>query len=220
MSNSFPSQWPAPQPVVHTGKFVVLTPTDLDGDMEELFAVGHATEKDRALWEYLPTGPFADVKEMRAFFAKWQALADVVAFTVSCAESGRKIGMISFLRVNPAHGVAELGMIWYAPSAQRTKANTEAVYLLLSHLFDELHYRRAEWKCDNANERSRAAALRLGFQYEGLFRQHMVRKGRNRDTAWFAMLDGEWPLKKANLERWLYGDGEVSLSRLNNVVTA
>ncbi len=216
MSRLLPNQWPAPLPMVHTGKFVVLTPTSLDADVEELFVAGHETEEDRALWEYLPAGPFADVAAMRAFFAKWQALPDVIAFTVSCAETGRKIGMISLLRITPANGVAELGMIWYATGAQRTKANTEASYLLLRHLFDELHYRRAEWKCDNANERSKAAALRMGFQAEGLFRQHMVRKGHNRDTAWFSMLDHEWPLRKDHFEQWLYGDKPVSMAQLNS----
>ena len=215
MSDPFPSQWPAPSPIVHTGKHVVLAPLSLESDMEELYAVSHGTEAVEALWQYLPCGPFADVEAMRVFFAGWKALADVVPFAVSCADSGRKLGMISIMRITPQHGVAELGMIWYVPAAQRTRANTEAVYLLLSLLFDVLHYRRVEWKCDNANQRSMAAALRLGFLSEGLFRQHMVIKGRNRDTAWFAMTDSDWPQRKANLEQWLYGQEAVSLSILN-----
>ena len=125
--------------------------------------------------------------------------------------------MISILRITPAHGVAELGHIWYGLAAQRTPVNTESVFLLLRHLFDDLGYRRVEWKCDAGNARSRAAALRLGFQFEGLFRQHMIVKGRSRDTTWFAMLDTDWPARKANFERWLADEGRTSLSGLNGV---
>ena len=108
------------------------------------------------------------------------------------------------------------GHIWYVPSVQRTKVNTETVYLLLRRAFDELGNRRVEWKCDALNARSRAAALRLGFTFEGIFRQHMIVKGRNRDTAWFAMLDAEWPSRRADLERWLTAaPGTLSLSALH-----
>lgn len=200
----------------HTGRFIRLTPACAEADAAELFEASHATEEARALWQYLPCGPFADAAALGAWINEWQQSPDVVAFTVSCRNSGRKLGMISIMRITPRHGVAELGFIWYTPFAQRTRANTEAVYLLLSHLFDELHYRRVEWKCDNNNERSKAAALRLGFKAEGLFRQHLVVKGLNRDTAWFAMLDHEWPLRKAHFERSLYAEISVSLTDLNN----
>ncbi|MDB6140364.1 MAG: Protein N-acetyltransferase, RimJ/RimL family [Verrucomicrobiaceae bacterium] len=212
---SFPACWPRPLVCIHTGSFIVLTPTSAVADAPELFEVGHATEEARALWQYLPCGPFADAAALRDWITKWQQSPDVLAFTVSSRETGRKLGMISIMRITPHHGVAELGLIWYAPAAQRTKANTEAVHLLLGHLFDGLHYRRVEWKCDNRNQPSKAAALRLGFQPEGLFRQHLVVKGMNRDTAWFAMLDHEWPKRKANFERWLYGAEFVSLTELN-----
>ena len=213
-----PDSWPAPVEREHAGTFVVLTPTSPYADAEELFAAGHDTEAAKALWRHMPCGPFPDVAAMRAWITRWQQSPDVIAFTVSCRETGHKIGMISMMRITPQHGVAELGFIWYAPSAQRTKANTEAVSLLLKHLFDDLHYRRVEWKCDNENERSKAAARRLGFQPEGVFRQHMVIKGLNRDTAWFAMIDRDWPQRKAGLERWLHGDGSISLAQLNNLV--
>jgi len=120
--------------------------------------------------------------------------------------------MISIMRIMPAHGVAELGFIWYAPKAQRTKANTEANYLLLRHCFADLGYRRMEWKCNADNARSRAAALRLGYSFEGIFRQHLVVKGRNRDTAWFAMLDHEWPRIATAMDAWLQADGSQSLA--------
>ena len=217
-TNPFPLQWPVPEARVHTGRFVTLTPTDVEADLEALHAAGHDTAAARALWQFLPCGPFADAAGMREWIQQWRARPDVVAFTVKSLDSGTPVGMISLMRITPQHGVAELGFIWYAPTAQRTKVNTEAVYLLLRHLFDDLHYRRAEWKCDDRNERSKAAAMRLGFQFEGVFRQHMVIKGLNRDTAWFAMLDGEWPRRKAHLEHWLYGGEPVSLSQLNTDV--
>lgn len=195
---------------------MVLTPLWPAEDMADLFAASHATaEQAASLWRYMPCGPFADARAMRAWFEAWQAQPDVVVFTVNCAQTGRKTGMISIMRITPKHGVAELGFIWYAPAAQRTKVNTETIYLLLCHLFDTLHYRRVEWKCDSLNERSKAAALRLGFAAEGLFRQHMVVKGLNRDTAWFAMTDADWARRKPNFERWLYGGDEVSLAGLN-----
>jgi RimJ/RimL family protein N-acetyltransferase len=118
------------------------------------------------------------------------------------------------MNIRAEHGVAELGNIWYAPVAQRTKANTETCFLLLRHCFENLHYRRMEWKCDARNERSRCAALRLGFTFEGIFRQHMIIKGENRDTAWFAMLDHAWPPIAAAMQYWLYEDDSISLARI------
>ena len=138
-----------------------------------------------------------------------QLIADGTYFV---AEEARRIGSITLMRIDPANGTAELGWIWYAPSAQRTKANTEANFLLLRHCFAELGYRRMEWKCDSENVRSRAAALRLGYSFEGIFRQHMVVKGRSRDTAWFSMLDHEWPRVAGAMERWLYVDDSQPLA--------
>lgn len=218
-SDLFPANWPAPAPCVHTGSFVTLTPTDAVDDAEALFAAGHDSGAAQDLWQYLPCGPFADAPAMREWIQEWQGRSDVIAFTVRSVESNLPVGTISLMRITAQHGVAELGFIWYAPAVQRTQVNTESVYLLLKYLFDDLHYRRVEWKCDNQNARSKAAALRLGFQFEGLFRQHLVVKGRNRDTAWFAMLDADWPQRKAALERWLYSGDKVSLARLNSTLT-
>jgi RimJ/RimL family protein N-acetyltransferase len=126
------------------------------------------------------------------------------------------IGIVSYLNIVPVMRRLELGNIWYTPQVQRTKVNTESIYLMLCETFDRLHYRRAEWKCDALNARSRAAAQRLGFSFEGVFRQHMIVRNRNRDTAWFAMTDEDWPLIKANMERWLYGpEKSLSLRSLN-----
>ena len=147
-----------------------------------------------------------------------QALSrDPLFFTVFENSANKQVGLVSFLAIVPEMRRLELGHIWYAPAAQRTKVNTETIYLMLSEAFDRLNYRRVEWKCDALNARSRAAALRLGFSYEGLFRQHLIYKGRNRDTAWFAMLDYEWPAIKKNMERWLYSnEPDISLRQLNS----
>ena len=112
-------------------------------------------------------------------------------------------GVVSYLRIEPEHGCIEIGHIWFGAALQRTPAATETIYLLARHAFDDLGHRRLEWKCDAANARSRRAAERFGFTFEGVFRQHMIVKGRNRDTAWFALLDGEWPAARAAYEAWL-----------------
>ncbi len=123
--------------------------------------------------------------------------------------------MVALLSIVPAHGRVEIGSVWYSPLVQKTKVNTEVNYLLLKTLFRDLGYRRVEWKCNNDNLASKRAALRLGFKYEGLFRQHMLVKGKNRDTAWFAILDGDWPALEEHFEAYLSGKAEL-LTRLNN----
>lgn len=203
-----------PLPKTFAGRFITLTPVDVARDVEELFAISHVDDETRQLWRFMPRGPFADVAEQAAFLREWTARNDVIAFTVRDAVSKRCLGSISLMSIRAEHGVAELGWIWYAPAAQRTKANTEACFLLLRHCFEELRYRRMEWKCDACNERSRRAALRLGFTFEGIFRQHMIIKGGNRDTAWFAMLDHEWPRISAAMQRWLYEDDSIPLGRI------
>lgn len=160
----------------------------------------------------MTVGPFADAGAMAAWLEGCRRSDDPLFFTVNDLTSGRPVGLVSYMNIVPAHRRLELGNIWYTPAAQRTKINTESIYLMLGRSFDELGYRRVEWKCDALNARSRAAALRLGFQFEGIFRRHMIIRGRNRDTAWFAMTDGDWPRIKANLEAWLYGDGSFSLT--------
>jgi RimJ/RimL family protein N-acetyltransferase len=205
-SKKFPENgWPRPEARDFAGRFITLTPMDVGGDVDELWHVSHATDEAQELWRYLPCGPFSEASEMAAFCRDWQAKPDVLIFTVRDNATQRRVGSISIMNVRPEHGVAELGFIWYAPAAQRTKTNTEANYLLLRHCFEDLHYRRMEWKCNAANERSHRAALRLGYRYEGTFRQHMVVKELNRNTDWFSMLDEEWPAARSAMERWLYG---------------
>lgn len=203
-----------PSPRSFVGRFVMLVPMDVERDVEELHAISHLPDEAYALWRYMPCGPFAHAMEQAAFLREWVARDDVVAFTVRAADTQSCLGSISLMSIRAAHGVAELGNVWYTPTAQRTKVNTEACYLLLRHCFETLGYRRMEWKCDSRNERSRRAALRLGFTFEGIFRQHMVIKGENRDTAWFAMLDGEWPRMGAALAHWLYEDDSQALGQI------
>ena len=171
------------------------------GHAAELFAAGHGG--DPLLWEYLPYGPFADVEEMRLWLAACAASQDPQFFAIVSQETGRAAGMASYLRFAPDHRVVEIGHIWFGAELQRTPAATEAIYLMAAHAFEELKVRRLEWKCDAGNERSRRAADRFGFTFEGVFRQHMLVKDRNRDTAWYSLLDGEWPAVRAAFEAWL-----------------
>jgi RimJ/RimL family protein N-acetyltransferase len=205
---------PQPTPQRFDGRFITLTPLDVAADVAELFTISHADETTRKLWRYMPRGPFANVEEQAAFLREWQITPNVIAFAVRDASTQHCLGSISLMSIRAEHGVAELGNIWYAPAAQRTKANTEACYLLLRYCFEDLGYRRMEWKCDARNEPSRNAALRLGFTFEGIFRQHMIIKGENRDTAWFAMLDHEWQQIAAAMRSWLHEDDSISLGRL------
>jgi RimJ/RimL family protein N-acetyltransferase len=149
--------------------------------------------------------PFTDRAAMRDWLDGCAASADPLFMTIESRDAG-PVGMAAFLNIVPEHRRLEIGHIWYAPSAQRTEANTEAAYLMMREAFDELGYRRVEWKCDALNARSRAAALRLGFTFEGVFRAHMIVRGRNRDSAWFSLIDTEWPPARDALERWLASD--------------
>lgn len=207
---------PARKPLA--GRFVTLRPVDPAADAAALHACSHGDPATEGLWTYMGDyGPFESVAAMRGWLEDCVASDDPLFFAVIEAASHEPVGMVSFLNIVAGMRRLELGHIWYAPKVQRSKVNTEAIYLMLRESFEALHCRRVEWKCNALNARSRAAALRLGFGFEGVFRQHMIVKGRNRDTAWFAMLDGEWPAIKANMETWLYGDGDPapSLRALN-----
>jgi len=166
-------------------------------DTEALFEAG----RDPAIWTYLPYGPFETLDAMREYIAVYEGKDDPVFYTLE--RDGRPEGVASYLRITPEHGVIEIGHIWFGSTLQRTTAATEAIFLLAHHAFDELGYRRLEWKCNALNQRSRRAAERFGFAYEGVFRNHMVVKGRNRDTAWYAITVEDWPAIRAAFERWL-----------------
>ena len=153
--------------------------------------------------DVLPYGPFETLAGYRAFVEAECLGEDPLFHAVVPRSDGRAAGVAAYLRAEPEFGVIEVGHICYAPRLQRTSAATEAMYLLARRAFEELGYRRYEWKCDALNARSRAAAARLGFRFEGVFRQATIYKGRNRDTAWFSLIDREWPAVRAAFERWL-----------------
>ena len=198
------------------GKFVSLEQLRPSGDSQALFDATHGDNADPGQWTYMGFGPFSNTRKMHEWMVELASSSDPLYFAVRNASSGEPLGMLSFLNIVPQHRTIELGNIWYAPLAQRSPCNTESTYLMLKECFDILGYRRVEWKCDALNARSRSAALRLGFSFEGIFRQHFIVKGRNRDTAWYAILDGEWPRIRRNLEHFLYDPDCIdSLGELN-----
>jgi RimJ/RimL family protein N-acetyltransferase len=182
------------------GETVKLEPVDPARHAGDLFT---ASEGAPSLWDHLAYGPFEDQEVFTSWLEKRAASNDPLFYAIIERASGQAQGMASFMRIVPEHGVIEIGHIWFAPVLQHSRQATEAIYLLASHAFDDLGYRRLEWKCDSLNEPSRRAAERFGFVFEGVFRQHMVVKGRNRDTAWFSIVDGEWPAVRAGFEAWL-----------------
>ncbi|WP_246088646.1 GNAT family N-acetyltransferase [Phreatobacter stygius] len=195
---------PAPRPVhcVIEGRSCRLRPLDAARDSDGLYALSHGPEK-AAQWAYLSAGPFSDQAEFSAFVAKIAAGTTDQVYWAIADRDDRAIGWLSLMRIDPANRVIEVGSILYTPALQRTPAATEAQYLMAAHVFETLGYRRYEWKCNDLNAPSKRAAIRFGFTYEGLFRQHVIAKGHNRDTAWFSMLDIEWPQRKLAFERWL-----------------
>ena len=212
--------WPSLEPL--EGERVRLVSVDPAAHLESLFALSHGAAETEALWTYMPYGPFGDRAAMAAWLEGCAGAKDPRFVAVYDKARERASGMASFLNINPAHGSIEIGHIWFAPPLQRTPAATEALFLMMRHAFDELGNRRLEWKCNALNEASRRAALRLGFRFEGVFHQHMVVKSLNRDTAWFSILDHEWPSLRANFEAWLApenfdaeGRQKQSLSALN-----
>jgi RimJ/RimL family protein N-acetyltransferase len=182
------------------GQWCDVVPLDPDAHAAALYAA-YAEDAEGRIWTYLPKGPFADLAAYRAWVDE-TCLTDDPMFHTILVE-GQPLGVASLMRIDPANGVIEVGHINFAPALSRTRAATEAMFLMMSRAFDELGYRRYEWKCDALNAPSRSAALRLGFTHEGTFRQATTYKGRNRDTAWFAITDGDWPRLKAGFQAWL-----------------
>lgn len=160
-------------------------------------------DRDGALWTYLPYGPFDSVAAYAAWLETVAGRDDPLFHAIIDLGTDQAVGVASYLRITPEHGTIEVGHINYAPALQRTVAATEAMFLMMARAFDALGYRRYEWKCNALNAASRRAAERLGFRFEGIFRQAIVTKGRNRDTAWYAIVDADWPAIKTAFERWL-----------------
>ncbi len=198
-----PAPAKVPQPTTMWGQYVSLAPLSAAEHGPALWeqVKGAANEY---LWTYLFDGPFEDCADFHAALEQKAASKDPLFFAIVDNGHRRALGYAALMRIEPAHRCIEVGNVLYAPVFQRTPGATEAMYLLARHVFEELGYRRYEWKCNALNKPSRGAALRLGFQFEGIFRQHMIAKGRNRDTAWFSMLDTEWPTCRRNLEQWLH----------------
>ncbi len=198
-------EWRPVQPpsrVVLAGRGVRLEPLDPGRHGDALFAA-QGSDADPRLWTYMSSGPYEDETAFRRHLKTAAGSDDPLFFAIIDDASGLAGGVASFLRIDPANGVIEIGHIWFGAALQRTPAATEAIFLLARHAFDDLGYRRLEWKCNGLNIRSRRAADRFGFRFEGTFRQHMVVKGRNRDTAWYAIIDREWPAIRAAFEAWL-----------------
>jgi RimJ/RimL family protein N-acetyltransferase len=193
---------PRPERVVLAGRRVRLEPLSAARHGDGLFeasSVPDAAQRFRYLFEHPPE----DRAALQPWLEKAEAGADPLFFAVVDIATGKVAGRQALMRIEPAHGVIEIGSIYWGPLAARTAGATEAQYLFARYVFDELGYRRYEWKCHNLNERSKRAAERFGFRFEGLFRQHLVAKGENRDTAWFSIIDGEWPALRIAYENWL-----------------
>lgn len=199
-----PVDWagaPAPGRVRLAGRYVAVEPLS-DEHVPDLFA-SLCGPDDGPLWTYRPEEQPADEADLAERVARWRSSPDSLTYALVPADTGRAAGVASFYRIDPAHGSVEVAAVLYARSLQRTRAATEAIRLLASYVFDDLGYRRFEWKLDSCNEPSAAAARRLGFRYEGRFRNAMVYKGRNRDTDWFAMTDSDWRSLRPAYDLWL-----------------
>src|ERR1700690_3152389 len=210
-----------PQRTRLEGRIVDIVPLDPIVHAGTLYDAARG-EENAGLWLYLFEGPFESRDAFDAHLKQKASSEDPLFFAILEKASGEAVGYASYMRIKPAHRVIEVGSILFTPRLQRTAGATESMYLMARHVFEDLGYRRYEWKCNALNAPSRSAALRLGFTFEGIFRQHMIIKGRNRDTAWFSMLDSEWPKRKAAFERWLEssnfdanGRQRISLSTLN-----
>lgn len=218
------SKWvqkPPPQMPVTRGRFVEVAPFDNDRDAAAMFQAVCGDANDD-LWRHIPIGPFETAEALGAAFKGAEQMLGWRTHTIRSASStspspgspalksdaggmdAKTLGMASFMRVRADHGAAEVGCIVFSKTLQRTAGATEAMFLMARYIFEELGYRRYEWKCDNSNLNSRRAAVRLGFQFEGVFRQDMVVKGRNRDTAWYSITDTEWPAQEKAMTAWLH----------------
>jgi len=185
-----------------SGRFCRVEPIDSARHGAALYTA-YAKDREGRLWTYLPWGPYSGPEELCARIDAVRASGVRPEYALIDLASGKPFGQASYLNIDPAAGSIEVGGIVYAPAFQRGIAATEAMYLMMRRAFDELGYRRYAWQCNSLNARSRAAATRLGFTFEGVWRQANVHKGRNRDTAWFSILDSEWPAIKTAFESWL-----------------
>ncbi|MCF5700039.1 GNAT family N-acetyltransferase [Pseudomonas syringae] len=215
-----PADWkgvPAPTATLLEGRFIRLERLDPARHADELFAALEGPGADPKLWDYLPYGPFPERNVFNTWLNNHAAASDPYFFAVIDRANNQVQGILSLMSIVPAQGRIEIGHVTFGAPMQRSPKSTEAVYLLAKHSFD-LGYRRLEWKCNNGNARSKYAAERLGFSFEGVFRQHMVVKGHNRDTAWYSILDGEWPAIAAGFEQWLSDENQTPDGQVKGLV--
>ena len=188
------------------GRWIRLDHVSAVKHADDLYASFDGKDPEGHVWTYMGYGPFASAETFTEWVKQREAARDPWFYAFVRRDSGKAVGMGAFMRNDAANGVIEIGHIWMSPGLQKTREATEAIYLMMRHCFDDLGVRRLEWKCDSLNAPSRKSADRFGFTFEGIFRQHYIIKGRNRDTAWFSMLDTEWPKAKAAFEIWLRED--------------
>ena len=210
---------PARAPIV--GRYVRLEPLSAERHAAELYRASHGDEEALRIWTYLPTGPWPSLAAYTAALREQSAAFDRIFYALRPAEGGPVAGQASYLDIHPQNGVIEIGSIWFGATLRRTRAATEALYLLIRYAMDDLGYRRMQWRCNAENAASRNAARRLGFRFEGISYRHMIYKGKNRDTAWYSILGEEWPELRAIFEAWLqpanfdaHGTAKVSLSQM------
>lgn len=184
------------------GRYCRIEPVDVERHARDLYDA-YSSAADGRDWTYLAVGPFDSFDAYREHLTRMAASADPLHHAVIDLATGKAVGTLALMRIDRANGVIEVGHVTYSPLLKRTRVATEAMFLLMNLVFDTLGYRRFEWKCDSLNAPSRAAALRYGFTFEGIFRQAIVYRGRNRDTAWFSIIDKEWPALRSSYTRWL-----------------
>ena len=220
LSDAVVSQPPPTTPPLTAlkGGSVRLSPL-LPVHIDSLYDRSHGETNRESVWKFLPYGPFTTANDMRKAYDAMSNSANIQFYAVHHEHDDSPAGVISYLNIHPTSYSVEIGHIWHAADKQRGIANSESAFLLIDNAFT-LGYRRVEWKCNALNHPSRQAALRLGFSFEGVFRQHFVFKGRNRDSAWFALLDKDWPAVRNNFIRWFDAPESLSLSEMNRPIVA
>ena len=185
------------------GRWIRLEPVSAEKHAADLYDSFKDSDPEHHIWTYLGYGPFADFPTFRSWLLERELSRDPWFYAYVRRDTGKAAGMGAFMRLDAPNGVIEIGHIWMSPGLQKTREATDAIFLMIRHAFDELGVRRLEWKCDSLNAPSRDAAKRFGFTFEGIFRQHFIIKGRNRDTAWFSIVDTEWPAIRKAFQAWL-----------------
>lgn len=186
------------------GEWCILEPMEIDKHSNKLFEALAVDNHLGESWTYLPYGPFDSCNEFKAWLKETLSDPDTLLYAILDSKTNEPIGVSGYLRMNPEHGVIEIGHLHFSKQLKQTALATDAIYLMLKQVFEQYGYRRCEWKCNDLNEPSRKAALRFGFKFEGIFRQNYVFKNHNRDTAWFSIIDSEWPALEEKFMRWLH----------------